>query len=969
MAGITSNGLNTDAAARKQRFKESEAAVRLQQLRKARELERADCIRKGLITDDSNRQTLSQKNVFMVGTCQEMCSEYERYRREEDRFIDRLERDPVSGDVDPKLTVKRFVRPAAGIEPQLPSDVRPPIVLRKTLDYLVDKFTVDQDTLRNTHSFLRDRTRAIRNDFSIQNIKNHVSIECYERISRLHIIALHVLHGSLNFEAEMEVKELKKTLMSLISFYDDLRGEYQSPNEPEFQAYNIAINLQHRDILVKINTLPRNIILSPQVQHVLKLYGFAQRTVRKPEKNVVEVTEACMNSYTRFFKLVRDHQTSYMLSCILEEHFPDIRKGALVAMKKCFLKRYGPYPLVDLARILAFDSPEEALVFCEHFDVNSEVTADQTVGVKLDKVDPWPHNKPAPPRTFSKCLVEVKRGGKQLRELINQPSTSGKTPRQSSIMDTFLLQKKANSSPTPNFVSGSTKHFANRQRSSLDKNYLSVSTASQPAVFASSFSSLKSNIPTPMSSSFQSTPSFAPIFSHVQSIPAFQPNLSTNKQAFSFRAPKPPSSLQIEVIPSPPPSVGSTPTQSPALKQKRDIPVTPLPFQSLLSAQKAAEAHALAEKQKRELIDILSNQIIESFVEECILETTATAIASIFYSNHLRRHVLHRFSTLAHQAKLAAVERKRIQLDRERKRRKFEEAVRDMGVASLTNTRHNNLGIIAGDLSKILLEANEQTTTLWKPIDLQKLFLGTVNAYFEIEKRMGTWKLLVTYLDEEHPIAVWLRSKVGFLEDSQEDCRLYKGDHGNFEVSVSESDTLFALENVGAVVFSCSVDVGDWDIEKDRFHQVIKEVSNSSRFKFSVLVIQWMKNADYRIDISQSLDFASLFASSQSSITNLHVLQIQTVQDTNLTPALEKLVNDISIDPSPWYARQLTLERKRKRMMQSPVLVEKKPRRTNVYSLPAPPPPAPLERQAVKDVIPRGLRRLLDKVEEIGGGV
>ena len=132
--------------------------------------------------------------------------------------------------------VKRYRRPAAGYEEQLPSDIRPPLILQKTLDYLMDEIVGCPEPLSNAHKFVWDRTRAIRNDFSIQQVTKveelRIAISCFERITRFHILSLHQLAGSsdnsVDFDAYQEREQLNNTLsimmMMMMIFYQATRS-------------------------------------------------------------------------------------------------------------------------------------------------------------------------------------------------------------------------------------------------------------------------------------------------------------------------------------------------------------------------------------------------------------------------------------------------------------------------------------------------------------------------------------------------------------------------------------------------------------------------------------------------------------------------------------------------------------------------------------------------------------------------
>ncbi|KAI9873494.1 MAG: hypothetical protein M1823_007906, partial [Watsoniomyces obsoletus] len=121
--------------------------------------------------------------------------------------------------------VKRFRRSAAGYDEQLPSDIRTPETLKRTMDYLVDSVVGGPERLAVVHKFVWDRTRAIRNDFSIQQVSKEedvlLAVDCYERIARFHIMSMHQLckpenlRDGENFDFFQEREQLNNTLLSL----------------------------------------------------------------------------------------------------------------------------------------------------------------------------------------------------------------------------------------------------------------------------------------------------------------------------------------------------------------------------------------------------------------------------------------------------------------------------------------------------------------------------------------------------------------------------------------------------------------------------------------------------------------------------------------------------------------------------------------------------------------------------------
>lgn len=114
---------------RQKRFSSTLEGNRFEELRSLREKEREVAIQNGLIDDPTKPRQLDEAVTF-VGTCPDMCPEYEREQREYQNNLERWEINPETGRVDKNLAVKAFHRPAAGNEQALPSDVRPPPVLK-----------------------------------------------------------------------------------------------------------------------------------------------------------------------------------------------------------------------------------------------------------------------------------------------------------------------------------------------------------------------------------------------------------------------------------------------------------------------------------------------------------------------------------------------------------------------------------------------------------------------------------------------------------------------------------------------------------------------------------------------------------------------------------------------------------------------------------------------------------------------
>lgn len=286
--------------------------------------------------------------------------------------------------------VKKFRRSAAGVDKQIPEELRTPRTLRKTLDYLFDEI-VGKNRLGKHHKFVWDRTRAIRNDFSIQSLTKaediKFEVDCYERIVRFHILSAHQLSNPENlahdehFEHQQELEQLQKTFQSLMDKYDVFRGSVDFPNEAEFRAYYIIFSpiLFSFDTEVQIQQWPTSVLHDGRVRTALKLYAAMGNTHRSAgSKNLepIPVAVAQANSGL-FWALLQSQRVGYLMACVAEMSFQNVRFTALDALwrsakgapekaqanMRTWTKRV-------LTNYLCYDTEDETEALCARVDIS-----------------------------------------------------------------------------------------------------------------------------------------------------------------------------------------------------------------------------------------------------------------------------------------------------------------------------------------------------------------------------------------------------------------------------------------------------------------------------------------------------------------------------------------------------------------------------------------------------------------------
>lgn len=188
---------------------------------------------------------------------------------------------------DPERTVKSFSRSAAGkIKKQ--SDLRPPLVLQRTVNYLLFEYynrkwfftiinEINFSLVDNTdvpwhviYDFITDRLLEVRQDMVIQNVSEIESIGLLQPIVRFHAFAHYRLCNEKMdyFDPVLNKGHLQECLKKLLQMYDNyelssfINGDksvndiFYRETRKEFEALYITLNLDKEESLQRALNLP-----------------------------------------------------------------------------------------------------------------------------------------------------------------------------------------------------------------------------------------------------------------------------------------------------------------------------------------------------------------------------------------------------------------------------------------------------------------------------------------------------------------------------------------------------------------------------------------------------------------------------------------------------------------------------------------------------------------------------------------
>ena len=298
---------------------------------------------------------------------------------------------------------------------------------QKTVDYLFHEVIGESQTLGSVHHFIWDRTRAVRNDFSIQQVTKvadlQTAIACYERIARFHILSLHQLSAPTKpydkYDWYQEREQLDRTLLSLMQYYDDSRGRLQSPNESEFRAYCVIFQIQDPipDLEERTNSWPNHVREDNRVKVALKLYA-AAGNVLDPQGPLKPRTPHAIarENWEFFWSAVRSPEVSYLMACVAEVYFNLVRRSALHSIWQAYRKggasKNEDWTTSELVDVLGFNVENQVITFCDHYGFSFGEREDGQTYLDISSVQGKELSAPSAglkEQMFSDNLVEAKR--------------------------------------------------------------------------------------------------------------------------------------------------------------------------------------------------------------------------------------------------------------------------------------------------------------------------------------------------------------------------------------------------------------------------------------------------------------------------------------------------------------------------------------------------------------------------------
>ncbi|CAI5756626.1 unnamed protein product [Candida verbasci] len=849
-----------------------------EQLQKLREVERKKMEEMGLVDAENISKDLNDAISFQ-GSCLDMCPTFERIRRQLENNVKNLEKDPITNKISRSRAIKAFSRPAAGQPPPLPSEVRPPHILVETLNYLVDEIMIH---LPDSHSFLWDRTRSIRQDFTYQNNFGPEAVDCNERIVRIHLLCLHLMSGSdVEYSQQQELEQFNKSLQTLMEIYTDVRNNGgECPNEAEFRAYHLLSHLKDPELERQIQNLPDHIYNNSNIQVALRFRNLINQnnTVERGVKNLI----GCLDYYVEFFELLYGDDTPLLMACLLETQFSEIRFYALKAMSRAYHTKSKPLGVKTLADILGFDSKEKLIKFLKYYDIDivNDSNGDEVVDLfnkeKLEsqyKLNSFLQKAKYPP--VHSTQLDKKLQNKDYKSYINSGKPNHNLKLDSKklikpsiklepIIKSNLFKTEANKLPEIKF---GNEPKSTQPITTQSFQFKPPQTLQQQPTFQFNKPAESKPTPPPPTQPFTfiksavTKPTTTSIFKSTSSTP--QPPPEPKKVSFNL-TPK------VDQIPTLSRSPSTTITISSSLESQQPRSITESPqfknaldqvtSQFISNSLNREVGHYLIKimqdfnrkNERNQLLYTLSKELYSAFLSEIIYEVTLENQAAYIYETNLKKKSIRKIAANAKNAvvkykykKMKIEELQTVSFKAPKKKRRF--------------STDSNSSIIKKQRSQTPVDVNEinhkrnEINELWAPINLIS-FVNQCSTGLGLGIHEPSLNLTFVLIVHDWSIiySKWLISKFELKPDFK--LKIYNNEIENDKLqlritSLPEnshlnkeffSNTSFILFETGILNKSSTENIEEKLIKDARvLSKIVNLLNKYSYYKFHILVLFW----------------------------------------------------------------------------------------------------------------------------------
>jgi hypothetical protein len=297
---------------------------------------------------------------------------------------------------------------------------------------------LDSDDFDFLHSWIWDRTRAVRKDLRTQRIEAksdiNILLTCLERSARFFLLSAHQMARTKkdDYSHQQDIEQLNQTFMSLNERYkDNERINLPSENESEFYAYRLILAPLFNESQFEndLHTLRPDLRNNPRVKSAVEIYRAIRATIFDKNKAFA----SAQGNWKRLWDMIKSPRVSYLMACAAEIAFERVRHNIIDTIWHAY--RYGnvsnpqtviTWTVPNLRNALGYDKDSEAVQLCEAYGFEFRSVDGGPVFLDVSKKGfqktSLPPLQDGKPQVFSQGMVEQKRKDRAFSAIVQAMS-------------------------------------------------------------------------------------------------------------------------------------------------------------------------------------------------------------------------------------------------------------------------------------------------------------------------------------------------------------------------------------------------------------------------------------------------------------------------------------------------------------------------------------------------------------------
>lgn len=258
---------------------------------------------------------------------------------------------------DFKKCVKEYRRPTVGKQEINPGEVRPPNILCRTVDYLIDRICCESTRWSEVYDFVFDRLRAVRQDLVVQEACGPEVVSILERAVRFHVYSDYRLcmEHTRVFDEKINSQHTQECLKRLLNMYMGVAEHHHyHDNREEIETIYLLFNLGDLHAVTHYYSLQEHLRQSTDVKIAYQM----------------SLAYLC-NNWARLVHLMKKLKSPVYM-CAVHRHLPTIQRNAMFTMNTAFSSKNLKFPLSKLTELLLLNTDTESQELCEQFGITVE---------------------------------------------------------------------------------------------------------------------------------------------------------------------------------------------------------------------------------------------------------------------------------------------------------------------------------------------------------------------------------------------------------------------------------------------------------------------------------------------------------------------------------------------------------------------------------------------------------------------